>query len=70
MSNETYDQEYLKSENCPVTNCILTNNKNFLKDVNDYDALVFHIASDKHFSKSIVPKYRNPNQFYIMATKE
>ena len=70
MKKETYDQEDLKSVNCPVTNCILTHNKNYLKNVEAYDALIFHIGSEPHFPDTSIPLTRNPGQFYILASKE
>lgn len=70
MKKETYDQEDLKSVNCPVTNCILTHKKDYLSDVEDYDALIFHIGSEAHFQGSSAPSKRNPGQIYIVALKE
>jgi hypothetical protein len=70
MTKETYTQEDLNSANCSVTNCILTHKKDFLSNVENYDALIFHLGSDQHFEGSAVPSKRNPNQFYIMASKE
>jgi hypothetical protein len=70
MKKETYDESDLKSVDCPVTNCIITNKKDYLPNAEDYDALIFHVGASTHWTSSILPKTRNPNQFYIMASKE
>lgn len=70
MKKETYDASDLKSVDCPVTNCIITHKKSYLPNVEDYDALIFHVGSDQHFSSSDLPKSRKAEQLYIFASKE
>lgn len=68
MKTETYQEDFLKSINCPVTNCVFTNNKNLLSHAHEYDALVFHGAEP--WVGLDLPHTRSPHQVYIMATKE
>lgn len=70
MKNETYGKKELESIHCPVTNCIITHKKDYLKNVSDYAALIFHAGMTGHFDNSMLPKIRNPRQLFIMATKE
>jgi hypothetical protein len=44
MPNETNYDEYLKSLNCSMKNCVLTHKKDFLGSLNLFDATVFHGA--------------------------
>ena len=67
MSSITSGEDYLKSINCPVTNCILTHDKNLLEAPHLYDALIFHSAEPWLTS---LPETRSPNQYYIMTTLE
>lgn len=68
MPAETNDEEYLKSINCPVTNCILTHDKNFLDEPHLYDAIVFHSADPWY--KLDLPATRSPHQLYVSAILE
>lgn len=67
MERETSDEDYFKSINCPVTNCVLTHDKSLLEAPHLYDALIFHSAEPW---LSPLPETRSPHQYYIMATKE
>ncbi|XP_070506558.1 alpha-(1,3)-fucosyltransferase C-like [Chironomus tepperi] len=67
MPSVTNDEDYLKSIDCPVTNCILTHDKNLLEAPHLYDALIFHSAEPW---LSPLPETRSPHQYYIMTTLE
>lgn len=69
MNKDTIDSDdpLFKSLDCPVSNCIFTNNKSFLSAPHLYDALVFH-APEPFLSP--LPDTRSTNQFYIMASME
>jgi alpha-1,3-fucosyltransferase len=66
MPRETNSKAFLDSINCPVTNCILTHDKNYLSAPELYDALVFH-GWDFAFD---IPEKRSPHQLYVLATLE
>lgn len=67
MESVTSDEDYLKSINCPVTNCILTHDKKLLDAPHLYDALIFHSAEPW---LRPLPETRSPHQYYIMTTLE
>lgn len=50
-------------ENCPAKNCYTTNNKS-LMNIDDFDAIVFHIPTFK-VEESGIPQRRKINQKYI-----
>ena len=68
MPAETNREDYLILNNCPVTNCILTHNKNYLESPHLYDAVVFHGA--QNWLMLDLPKIRSPHQLYILSTLE
>lgn len=68
MPNVTNDESYLKSLNCPVTNCIFTHDKNYFDETHMYDAIVFHGAES--WLLLDLPETRNPNQLYVAAMLE
>lgn len=68
MKNETYGEDYLKSINCPKTNCIFTHKKDFLDQPHEYDAIFFHGVEDWSFNT--LPPTRSLHQLYIMVSKE
>ncbi|XP_062539992.1 alpha-(1,3)-fucosyltransferase C [Armigeres subalbatus] len=71
LSAETVGPDYFRSIQCPVTDCVLTNNRELLSAVTDYDALVFHIAEPWAYSLfEKVPKLRSPRQIYVAANME
>ncbi|XP_058836521.1 alpha-(1,3)-fucosyltransferase C [Topomyia yanbarensis] len=68
---ETVGPDFFKSIQCPVTDCVLTNNRELLNGVSDYDALLFHIAEPWTYSLfEKVPKIRSPRQIYVAANME
>lgn len=69
MPNETNYEDYLKFLKCPVTNCIMTHDKNYLSEPHLYDALVFH-GGDPWLITEGVPKTRSPNQIYVFLMME
>ncbi|XP_055585698.1 alpha-(1,3)-fucosyltransferase C-like [Uranotaenia lowii] len=71
LDGETVGPDYLRSLSCPETDCVLTNNRELLDRITDYDALVYHIAEPWAYSLlDKVPKQRSPHQIYIAATME
>lgn len=66
--NKTYGIDVPESADCPYINCIFTHDLNYLKNITDYDALIFH-RGFRWFEKPI-PKKRSPHQHYIMFTYE
>ncbi|XP_014100662.3 alpha-(1,3)-fucosyltransferase C-like [Bactrocera oleae] len=52
---------------CPQTNCIFTNQHDFLPSIVDYAAIVFHTACN--FSNG-TPQQRSPNQSFVFAQLE
>lgn len=68
MPNETNGEEYLKSIQCPVTNCIFTHDKNFLDQSHLYDAIVFHSA--EVWWNLDLPATRSPHQLYVSTILE
>jgi hypothetical protein len=65
MEKEISSPEDLKKVNCPVTNCIFTNQKDVLPNVHDFDVLFFN-----HHTQIQFPKTRSLNQFYIFSMFE
>ena len=62
-------EEILKSVECPVTNCFFTHNHTILKDIREFDAIVFH--APEHTTKiQAMPKTRSAHQLYVMASLE
>lgn len=67
--DEIFETDFLKSTGCPWTNCIATMNRNYLTNVQDFDAIVFH-ATHPQWSSLDIPMIRSSYQVYIMATLE
>lgn len=72
IGNETVGREHPHMQKCSKQNCIFTNRKRYLPALTDYDAVVFHtgepwIVNGKYWYK---PKFRKPNQLYIVAVQE
>lgn len=71
LTAETVGPDYFRAIQCPVTDCVLTNNRELLPAITDYDALVFHIAEPWAYSLfEKVPKLRSPRQIYVAANME
>lgn len=70
MSSEpTLGPDFFKHINCPITNCTLTSKKKYLKSIDKYDAIVFHVA--ENWNKVKMPHGpRRPEQIYVFATRE
>lgn len=68
MGAEILGKEYLKSIDCPVTNCIFSHNRSFLPQPTDYDALIFHMGNLWGFDD--LPEFRREDQIYIVANEE
>jgi alpha-1,3-fucosyltransferase len=70
MEAKTLGQEYLKQVDCPVINCVLTHDRNYLASSTEYDAIIFHVGEAKNGSEWDEPRIRNDDQVYVMANKE
>ncbi|XP_055523455.1 alpha-(1,3)-fucosyltransferase C [Wyeomyia smithii] len=71
LQAETVGPDYFRSIQCPVTDCVLTNNRELLGGITEYDAVLFHIAEAWTYALfEKVPKVRSPRQIYIAANME
>lgn len=68
MAKETFSENDLEELGCPISNCILTHNKDYLDFHNHYDAIIFHSA--ENWFVSDIPAVRSPHQLYIMSSLE
>jgi alpha-1,3-fucosyltransferase len=68
LDSVTLNEEFFKSMQCSVTNCILTHDKQLLSAPHLYDAIIFHTAET--WMMLDLPKTRSPHQHYVMATLE
>ena len=59
-------EPYFKFQ-CKYTNCFVTNDRNYLSSVDQYDAILFHQRS---LDKNDLPTKRSQNQRYIMYMME
>jgi hypothetical protein len=58
---------------CPVTNCHLSNNRNDLSTLSDFDAILFHLRNMNGNERSVTvpnPKRRRLGQRYVMFLME
>jgi hypothetical protein len=69
-----FDDDFVKQNegtwklgDCPVKNCVFTNNKNLLKH-HEFDAIVFH--GPENWKLMDLPSTRSPHQVYVIALKE
>ena len=56
-------------ENCPVSNCLTTDDRKLLNSITDFDAIFFHIRNMEDGGISL-PEDRKNNQFYLMFLME
>ncbi|CAG9810437.1 unnamed protein product [Chironomus riparius] len=68
MGKEVQGEEYLKSIDCPVTNCVFSHDRHLLPRPTDYDALVFHVGDCLDIDD--LPSARREDQFYVVADEE
>lgn len=68
MGAKLIGEEYLRSVECPVINCIFSHNRSYLPQPTDYDALVFHVGD--FISIDDLPEFRRDDQIYVMANEE
>lgn len=61
--------QYFESINCPVTSCIVTNNKSLLSAPELYDAIVFHFAP-AHLTVNLTSHVRSSQQLYVGLSYE
>ena len=64
---ETYVMKGTKSEDCPYTNCVFTHNHSYLKNIEEFDAIIFQ-RNVNHFW--VPPSKRRQGQLYIMKNHE
>jgi len=70
MGAEILEEKYLKSIDCPVTNCIFSHKRDFLPKTTDYDAVIFHMGLYNHTDIDDMPEARRDDQLYIVANEE
>ena len=56
-------------ENCPISNCLTTNDRNLLNSISDFDAIFFHIRNMEDGAISL-PEDRKNKQLYLMFLME
>lgn len=66
LGKETLAEDDLKAANCPHTNCVLTHKHDLLKNIHDYNAVIFNVW----YPGNTLPLTRSPRQHYIMAANE
>lgn len=64
----TVGEATLKSVECPVTNCYFTHDHNYLPDITEFDAIMFHVPEPS--DPKYIPKNRTHKQLYIMVSLE
>ena len=62
-----FGQEPFYKYNCPETRCYSTQNRTYLQNVDDFDAILFHQRS---FDFNDLPEKRKPHQRYIHWMQE
>jgi hypothetical protein len=72
IGGETVGSEHPHFKNCSRRNCVFTNNRKYLKNFTDYDALIFHTGQGWLIRGVYwrIPSWRKPNQLYIVAVQE
>ncbi|XP_059057643.1 alpha-(1,3)-fucosyltransferase C-like isoform X2 [Achroia grisella] len=55
--------------NCPYTNCIMTNDPDYLSDITTFDAILFHGCNINDHAINLPPK-RSTRQKYVFAATE
>ena len=72
IGKETVGSEHHHFDTCSVKNCVFTNKKRYLKNYEDYDALIFHNGQGWKVNGKYwrIPEVRKPNQLYIIAVQE
>lgn len=68
MGAKVQGVDYLKSIDCPVTNCFFSHDWNLLPKQTDYDAVVFNV--ENFISIDNLPSARTEEHIYIMASEE
>ncbi|CAG9810435.1 unnamed protein product [Chironomus riparius] len=68
MGKKVLGEEFLKSLQCSVTNCIFSHDRGLLSSPADYDALIFHVGEP--FDIYDLPATRSENQIYAMLNQE
>ncbi|KAM7348079.1 alpha-(1,3)-fucosyltransferase C isoform 1-T2 [Cochliomyia hominivorax] len=70
LPDDLNDPSYFRKEiNCPVSKCVLTNQRDVLPQIDMYDAILFHTAQPFPLINPI-PKQRSWKQLYIFALME
>lgn len=69
LPDDTLGPDYFRDQDCPIVNCVLTNNRDYLPAIDMFDAIVFHVAEHFPFLQPI-PHRRSPEQQYVFALME
>uniref|UniRef100_A0A182NZS3 Fucosyltransferase n=1 Tax=Anopheles epiroticus TaxID=199890 RepID=A0A182NZS3_9DIPT len=67
LQAETLGPDYFAMKHCPVTACVLTSYHELLPSIVEYDAVVFHVATQWD---GPLPAVRSPHQVYVAALME
>ena len=59
-------------EECPVSNCVITKDRQYLSSISEFDAILFHYKDIDMLKTSQLPnqKHRRSNQRYVMYFSE
>lgn len=63
-------QEYFINNNCRFKNCFATTDRTLLRDLRDFDVILFNMISIHRLPFSALPSVRSPNQKYILMSNE
>lgn len=63
-------QETFIMKKCSMTNCYITTNKNYYKDITEFDVILFNGPEVVDKRKPVLPTKRDPKQNYVFASIE
>ncbi|XP_030381072.1 alpha-(1,3)-fucosyltransferase C [Scaptodrosophila lebanonensis] len=70
LSKDTLEPEQFRDLlHCPIHQCLISNRRDLLPSIEDYDAIVFHVAEPFSLLHS-VPARRKAHQAYVFALME
>ncbi|KAJ8728286.1 hypothetical protein PYW08_016671 [Mythimna loreyi] len=59
-----------RNKSCSFANCYVSSNRQLLKDVADFDVVLFYGTGLKNIKASFLPQSRSPRQKYVFASME
>lgn len=63
-------REAFISKKCLYNNCFVTDNKTYLNDVKEFDALIFNVMELRTNTSLPLPVSRSPHQKYVLVSRE